>query len=212
MVFEPRCKVCNSPNRKEYEMMKRSKKTINEIMDMVGQHGEDISIAGMNRHLYNHLLKKPYQSDFQIQDREGTKETTPSLPQASVKEVLSRDAKALERIEKGIQSAETLVDTLFKKVDLSDPKQIHAIKELLDVIRENLSFTYKLSQTINIEPEVSERDVIKRILELLEDSPRELTAWLTKKLKGEKTEVEKAEEEAVTEVEPTNSGEDRPSP
>ena len=55
MSYEPRCKVCTSPNRRLYEKLKSNEWTLKQIIEFArNQLDEEFSITSLSRHLARH--------------------------------------------------------------------------------------------------------------------------------------------------------------
>jgi hypothetical protein len=153
-VYEYRCKVCTSPNRKDYEAYYLSEDHPNwkALEEKAKVFGEEISYRGFERHFQRHFSKTVASIAAQ---EEGVNEVVDEAK----KEVLS----TVDEIRSNLNGLKTLLNTALESYENKalTPPMLKGLTELYREHRQSIEacdrLTGKLTEGLNL----SEADILK---------------------------------------------------
>jgi DNA-binding transcriptional ArsR family regulator len=163
LIFhEPRCKVCRSPNRVEYEKMAVRGFSYRQIAREAKRLGEDISYLAMLRHLKRHFQAN---IDLRVESDKLVKEVI----QRKVEEGITE----LDQLKKNLKILNDVVESALE-TEL-DARMLQALRALLAEIRLTLESEAKFRATLTL-GRPSEIPITKflEILEKLDLPPEKL--------------------------------------
>lgn len=181
--YHPQCKVCNSPNRLEYERLRLEEgKTFPHIIKIAKEKGEEFNEANFSRHFSSHT----------------------ALAKTKKEAALDSSYRSKKLVEKKLTETLSVIDSLIKNtntlqekmnlISREEPstKMIYAIVKLQDSIRQNLETLSRLKQQLRIEPSGQEDKERERLFKAIKRLDPKLALILLDEL--EKVEEEENEE------------------
>jgi len=153
--YEPRCKVCTSPHRKEYERIyfeREGKITYSELEKLALKFGEKISRKAFERH-----FKRHYSSS--VQEYLEKEELVDEAVEATKREAID----LVKEIRNNLQGLKTLLDKTIadmKGTRLS-PTMLRVVTEIYREHRQSLMDCEKLTSKLTERTLLSEAELLK---------------------------------------------------
>jgi len=153
--YEPRCKVCNSMFRKEYEKMYRQAKgniSWQELARKAEQLGENISWKAFSRHFSKHFTSEVM--DF-ISQEEDIEEY--------VEEAKKEAVDLVQEIKSNLKGLKSLLDTVLPQLGKKglSPSMLRALTDVYREHRQTLESCEKLSSKLLSQISLSETELLR---------------------------------------------------
>jgi len=163
VVYEPRCKVCSSPNREDYESLRITGTSLNELSRIAQrEYNEKISVPSFMGHMKNHMVVIEGISEDALKSEKDRLDLDDII-----KSNLDLERKLVEQLVQG---------------DITEASIVNATKALLTEIRLTIDMLYRL-RTDKFKSEVNMQAIVPTIIELIEDVPKDVKIQMIEKLK-----------------------------
>jgi len=154
-VFEPRCKVCTSPNRKLYEEMylaSQPRPTWQAFEDKAKVLGEDISYKAFERHFSRHYSA----SVAELIEKE---ETVSKVVEEAKKEVID----IVQEIKENLNGLKALLNTTLQATQGQkiSPVLIRSLTDLYREHRQSLEACERLTSKLSESTSLSEAEILR---------------------------------------------------
>ena len=153
--FEPRCKVCTSPNRQLYERLyyeSDGKISWTELSTKASKLGEEISRKAFARHFSSHFSAEV--AEF-MQGQEEVQEVV----EEAKKEVIN----IVEEIKHNLNGLKALLSTALAKMQTQklSPTMLRVVTEIYREHRQSLEACERLTSKLTSEQSLSEAELLK---------------------------------------------------
>lgn len=154
-----KCKVCDSPNRRIYEMYwKRRNYSLRQLETLASKLGEKISREAFRRHFQHY------------------KEEVEEKPEEKAVQIVNEIIKNLEILR-------SLSEKLLDGIDMNDLNKLKALKDLLSEIRLTTRELYNVQKETKISKNVSREELLDDLIYLLRDVDEEVLKHILDKIK-----------------------------
>jgi len=173
-VLEPRCKVCKSPNRAEYErianqmLQEKYKIDYKELREIaLRKFKENISIASFKRHFEQGHV----QTVDEYLEAKARKKIE-QMKKARVKIPVDVLSELINNLELARQLT-TLLVTQMQSIQPADPKELsmlmNSLRGMLSEIRQTLKQVHELSKRLKLPSQYSREELIYEIAKILSE-------------------------------------------
>ncbi len=153
--YEPRCKVCTSPNRKVYEELYRKKKDKikwKDLEELAKRNGEFISFRAFERHFKRHFSE-------QVAEYIEQEKLVDEAVEATKKEAID----LVREIRNNLKGIKLLLDNAIKSMQGKSisPSMLRVITEIYREHRQSLMDCEKLTSKLTEKALLSEAELLK---------------------------------------------------
>ena len=160
--MKKKCKVCNSPNKRIYEMYwKRRNYSLRQLENLAKKLGENISRDTFRRHFQHY------------------REEEEEKPEDKAIQIVNEIIKNLEILR-------SLSEKLLDEIDMNDLNKLKALKELLSEIRLTTRELYNVQKETKISKNISREELLDDLIYLLRDVDEEVLKHILDKIKERK--------------------------
>lgn len=161
VTFEPRCKVCSSPNRNFYEqrfLEDEDKVTWNDLAEQAVVLGEEISYKAFERHFKKHFSAKV--KEFIDDDNEVEKE-----------KVKSEVINVVGEIKQNLTGLKTLLGaalSAYKEKEIN-PAMLRGLTDLYREHRQSIESCEKITSKLTEGTVLSEAEILRILYQFAKD-------------------------------------------